>query len=63
MRKGVGRNRFTFGALRNGNSKGFRDLGPDTGFDSIGDWPQIDRLAAYLDELAGRGSLPKDGSL
>ena len=48
-----------FGALRNGNSKGFRDLGPDTGFDSIGDWPQIDRLAGYLDELAGRGSLPK----
>jgi len=48
-----------FGALRNGNSKGFRDLGPDTGFDSIGDWPQIDRLAGYMDELAGRGSLPK----
>jgi len=48
-----------FGALRNGNSKRFRDLGPDTGFDSIGDWPQIDRLAGYMDELAGRGSLPK----
>ena len=48
-----------FGALRNGNSKGLRDLGPDTGFDSIGDWPQIDRLAGYMDELAGRGSLPK----
>jgi glucuronate isomerase len=48
-----------FGALRNGNSKEFRDLGPDTGFDSIGDWPQIDRLAGYMDELAGRGSLPK----
>jgi glucuronate isomerase len=48
-----------FGALRNGNSKGSRDLGPDTGFDSIGDWPQIDRLAGYMDELAGRGSLPK----
>jgi glucuronate isomerase len=48
-----------FGALRNGNSKGFRDLGPDTGFDSIGDWPQIDRLAGYMDELAGRGNLPK----
>jgi glucuronate isomerase len=48
-----------FGAFRNGNSKGLRDLGPDTGFDSIGDWPQIDRLAGYMDELAGRGSLPK----
>jgi len=48
-----------FGAFRNGNSKGLRDLGPDTGFDSIGDWPQIDLLAGYMDELEGRGQLPK----
>jgi glucuronate isomerase len=26
------------GALRNANSRRFKDLGPDTGFDSIGDW-------------------------
>lgn len=48
-----------FGALRNVSSKGFREIGPDTGFDSIGDWPQIEKLAAYLDELESRGKLPK----
>jgi glucuronate isomerase len=48
-----------FGALRNVNSKGFREIGPDTGFDSIGDWPQMEKLASYLDELESRGKLPK----
>jgi glucuronate isomerase len=37
----------------------FRKLGPDTGFDSIGDWPQVDRLARYLDRLNDAGALPK----
>jgi len=48
-----------FGALRNVNSRGFRELGPDTGFDSMGDWPQVEKLAGYLDELESRGKLPK----
>lgn len=47
------------GAFRNGSSRRVRELGPDTGFDSIGDWSQIERLAAYLDELDSRGRLPK----
>jgi len=47
------------GALRNVNSRAFRELGPDTGYDTIGDWPQTERLAAYLDELESRGSLPR----
>ena len=47
------------GAYRNGSSRGLRTLGPDTGFDSIGDWPQIERLAAYLDALDSRGRLPR----
>jgi glucuronate isomerase len=47
------------GALRNANSRGFSKLGPDTGFDSIGDFPQIASLAAYLDALEGEGNLPK----
>jgi glucuronate isomerase len=47
------------GALRNANSRMFRKLGPDTGFDSIGDWPQVDRLARYLDRLNDAGALPK----
>ncbi|HEX8464825.1 MAG TPA: glucuronate isomerase [Abditibacterium sp.] len=47
------------GALRNANSRGFSNLGPDTGYDSIGDFPQIASLAAYLDALEGEGHLPK----
>jgi len=47
------------GAYRNGSRRGLRELGPDTGYDSIGDWPQIERLAAYLDALDARGRLPR----
>jgi len=47
------------GALRNANSRMHRQLGPDTGFDSIGDWPQVLPLARYLDRLEGAGALPK----
>ena len=39
------------GARRNNNTRRFRELGPDTGFDSIGDWPQADALGGYLDRL------------
>lgn len=46
-------------AKRNNNSRRFRELGPDTGFDSIGDWPQMDALGAYLDLLESEGALPK----
>ena len=34
------------GAKRAVNSLALEKLGPDTGFDSIGDWSQIDTLAA-----------------
>ena len=47
------------GALRNANSKMFRQLGPDAGFDSIGVWPQVAPLASYLDKLNERDSLPR----
>jgi glucuronate isomerase len=47
------------GARRNNNTRRFRELGPDTGFDSIGDWPQADALATYLDRLDQDNSLPK----
>ena len=36
-----------------------KQLGPDTGFDSIGDFPQAQTLAAYLDKLDSENSLPK----
>ncbi len=39
------------GPLRNNNTRLLRQLGPDTGFDSIGDFPQAAPLAAFLDAL------------
>lgn len=47
------------GALRNASSRGYRLLGPDTGFDSIGDYPQAQALAAFLDRLDRDDMLPK----
>jgi glucuronate isomerase len=47
------------GAQRNNNSRLLRTLGPDTGFDSIGDWPQAAALARYLDALDTDNTLPK----
>jgi glucuronate isomerase len=47
------------GALRNNNTRLLKQLGPDTGFDSIGDFPQAAALAAYLDRLDQDNSLPK----
>ncbi|MEI6032986.1 MAG: glucuronate isomerase [Verrucomicrobiae bacterium] len=47
------------GAQRNNNTRLFRALGPDTGFDSIGDWPQAASLARYLDALDRTDELPK----
>jgi glucuronate isomerase len=47
------------GARRNNNSGAFARLGPDTGYDSIGDWPQIDALGRYLDRLNEENALPK----
>jgi glucuronate isomerase len=47
------------GAMRNLNSRGFKQLGLNTGFDAIGDFPQMQPLAAYLDRLDRENSLPK----
>lgn len=47
------------GAYRSANSRGLRQLGPDTGFDSIGDWNQIAGLGGYLDRLDSENALPK----
>jgi len=47
------------GARRNNNSLALAGLGPDTGFDSIGDWPQIDALGAFLDAVEREGGLPR----
>lgn len=48
-----------YNALRNNNTKMFRKLGPDTGFDSIGDWPIAEGLSKLLDGLELEDSLPR----
>jgi len=47
------------GALRSVNSRKVRELGPDTGFDCIGDWPQAQALCGYLDLLERENALPR----
>jgi glucuronate isomerase len=47
------------GPLRSVNTRKLAELGPDTGFDSIGDFPQAAALCAYLDLLESEGSLPR----
>ena len=47
------------GALRSTNTRLLRTLGPDTGFDSIGDFPQTAALGAFLDRLDQDDALPK----
>ena len=42
---------FHFGALRNNSSRMFSQLGPDTGFDSIGDFQLARPLSRLLDRL------------
>lgn len=50
---------YHLGALRNNNSRMMRLLGPDTGWDSIGDFPQAASLAKFLDRLDRDGRLTK----
>jgi glucuronate isomerase len=47
------------GARRNANTRAFRAQGRDTGYDSIGDLPQVEALGAYLDRLTQEDALPK----
>ncbi len=47
------------GALRNNNSRLFKTLGPDTGFDSIGDFEIAKPLVKFLDRLDSQNKLPK----
>ena len=50
---------FHLGALRNNNIRRLRDLGPDTGWDSIGDFPQAASLSRFLGGLDDRDRLAK----
>ena len=48
-----------FAAQRNNNTKMYRLLGPDTGYDSIGPGVNLPDLAAFLSTLEEEGALPK----
>ena len=47
------------GAQRNNNTRAERELGPDTGYDSIGNFPQSQGLRALLNTLNETDELPK----
>ena len=50
---------YHIGALRNNNSKMFKLMGPDVGFDSINDSPIAQPLSRLLDAQAKQNALPK----
>ena len=50
---------FHLGALRNNNSRMMRTIGPDTGFDSIGDFEIARPLSKFLDTLDSENKLAK----
>jgi glucuronate isomerase len=50
---------FHLGALRNNNTRLRRQLGPDTGFDSIGDFEMARPLGRFLDRLDETNQLAK----
>jgi glucuronate isomerase len=50
---------FHLGALRNNNSRLLRQLGPDTGFDSIGDFEIGRSLSKFLNKLDTTNQLAK----
>ena len=47
------------GAYRNANTRMLNTVGRDAGFDSIADWPQVQPLIRFLDQLDKDGQLPK----
>lgn len=50
---------FHLGALRNNNARMLKVLGPDTGWDSIGDFSQAEKLSKFLNALDSKNKLAK----
>ncbi|UCF86122.1 MAG: glucuronate isomerase [Desulfobacteraceae bacterium] len=50
---------FHMGALRNTNARAMQQLGPDTGYDAIGDFEIARPLALFMDQLEHQGKLTK----
>jgi len=50
---------YHLGAIRNNNERTLRELGPDTGVDSIGDFSQARMLSKFLNRLDSTNQLAK----
>jgi glucuronate isomerase len=50
---------FHLGALRNNNARMLRELGPDTGWDSIGDYSQATAMSKFFNKLDSTNQLAK----
>lgn len=50
---------YHLGGLRNNNTRRLSELGPDTGWDSIGDFPQAASLSKFLNRLDTGNKLAK----
>jgi glucuronate isomerase len=50
---------FHLGAMRNNNTRMWKAIGPDTGFDSIGDLPQGQAASRFFDRLDSTDQLAK----
>lgn len=50
---------FHYGVIRNNNSRIFKNVGPDTGHDSIGTFATATSMAKFLDRLDARDKLTK----
>ena len=50
---------FHLGAFRNSNSRKLKECGPDTGWDTMGDYPQGKPMARFLDRLDMNNQLTK----
>lgn len=50
---------YHLGALRNNNTRALFENGPDTGYDSVGDFSQARPLSRFLNRLEAEGKLAK----
>lgn len=50
---------FHYGAIRNNNTRLYNKLGPDTGFDSIGDFTVAKAMSRFFDQLDKNNKLAK----
>ena len=50
---------FHYGPMRNNNTRMFKQLGPDAGYDSIGTWNTSEGMSRFLDRLCAEGNLAK----